>query len=244
MKGSERRFEVAEYTASGRADYSDVSAYDAIRYLGQAGAYKQRLMSSTYLRLAGDLEGKRVLDVGCGTGRGVLDFAPRALDVVAVDASPDMLAAARAKAKSFANCRFVRTVAQALPFPDATFDLVISLNFLHLFRPHTQREMIDEMKRVAKPGGVILVEFDNALHGLGIGLAKRYFGDEPGSLPGEIRYALGTGCRIAGSEGAVLPVVWRLFYRFPRLFAPVEALTRLPVLKYLAHRLHVKAVKL
>jgi ubiquinone/menaquinone biosynthesis C-methylase UbiE len=237
-----QEWQVVDYRV-GKAGYQDVSSYDEARYKGPANEYKQQVMSAAYRKLLGSLRGKRVLDVGCGTGRGVLDFAAEAAFAVGTDASLDMLSFAARKSADRRPCGFSAAVAQQLPFKTESFDAVTSLNFLHLFDVENQRQMIAEMKRVVRPGGMLLLEFDNALHGLGLGLWKRWSGRERGSLPGEIRQAIGDGCRVERVYGAVLPVVWRLFHKFPPIFLPLEGVTRLPVLNRLAHRIYYKVRK-
>jgi len=235
-------WQVVEYRM-GKGGYGEVSSYDDVRYKGPTNEYKQAVMAAAYRKMLGSLKGKRVLDVGCGTGRGVVDFADEATLTVGTDASLDMLSFAAKKASGSRGCCFSASYAQELPFRSESFDVVTSLNFLHLFNHENQRQMVSEMKRVLKPNGVLVLEFDNALHGLGLGLWKRWSGRERGSLPGEIRQVLGDGCVVELVYGAVLPVVWRIFHRFPRLFLPVEKITRLPVLNRLAHRVYYKVRK-
>jgi ubiquinone/menaquinone biosynthesis C-methylase UbiE len=235
-------FEVVEY-AAGAPGYRDAAAYDQKRYQNPASAYKLTVMTNTLSRLIGPLRGKHILDVGCGTGRGVINFGESADLAVGSDFSFDMLLLATRKAGARPNCTFVRAAAQQLPFGDGTFDVVTALNFLHLFSLATQRAMVAEMKRVVRPGGTVVLEFDNALHGLAVGLYKRWFGDEHGSLPREIRYVVGDDCRVAKKSGAVFPVVWRAFCRLPRVFLPLEKLAYITPFNYLAHRIYWKIVK-
>ena len=95
----------------------------------------------------------RILDVGCGTG-----FLTRHLrgDVTGLDASEAMLAVARDRSP---NARFVRGDGLALPFEDASFDLVFTSHFYgHLTRDDRER-FISEARRVAPA----LVVVDSAL---------------------------------------------------------------------------------
>jgi ubiquinone/menaquinone biosynthesis C-methylase UbiE len=233
--------EVVRYEM-GAEGYTNVERYDLSRYEGAANRYKTAVMANAYTRLIGDLRGKRVLDVGCGTGRGVVDFAQGAVFAAGADASLDMLSVARQKTAGNSRAAFVNAYAQHLPFRNSAFDMVISLNFLHLFSVATQREMVGEMKRVVKPGGVVIIELDNALQGLLIGPYKRWTGRERGSLPWEIRHLVGDHCRVVRYYGAVLPILWRIFYRLPRFFAQVEKLERFPPLNRLSHRIYCKIV--
>jgi len=231
--------EVVEYRF-GKDGYQDVTRYDEVRYAGAANEYKQRVMRNAYRRLMGPLAGKRVLDVGCGPGRGVVDFAQEAAFAAGSDASHDMLSLARHKAAGRLPCGFAVAHAQRLPFREASFDVITTLNFLHLFQVETQRAMVSEMKRVVKPGGILVLEFDNALNGLGLGLYKRWKRIERASLPGEIRTVIGDDCRLLNIYGAVIPVAWRLFRHFPSVFVPLEKITYLPLLNRLAHRVYYK----
>ena len=224
----------------GNTGYTSVERYDEIRYLGKAQRYKQQVMANAYQRLMGRLAGKRVLDVGCGTGRGFADFATQAAFTVGVDASPDMLSAAARKVDGRSQVGLAIALAQSLPFANSSFDVVVALNVLHLFSLETQRQMVSEMKRVTRAGGILIIELDNALHGGFIGPYKRWFSDERGSLPHEIRYIVGDNCRILRFYGAVAPVVWRLFCRFPVLFTRLEKLEYYPPFNRLAHRIYCK----
>ncbi|GEM_PF-2840924 len=240
--GPAKPVEVVEYGV-GKKGFQDVASYDRRRYTGPANEYKQKVMANAYRRLIGSLAGKRILDVGCGTGRGVTDFARDARMATGCDASLDMLSFAREKVSGRQNCCFAAAYAQSLPFSNGVFDVVTALNFLHLFSLETQKAMVAEMKRVVKPGGILVLEFDNALHGLGIGLYKRWFGDERGSLPGEIRYLLGGRVRITHICGAVYPVVWRWLYRFPRFSLPLEKAAYHAPLNRFSHRIYYRLIR-
>jgi ubiquinone/menaquinone biosynthesis C-methylase UbiE len=200
-------------------------------------------MAAAYRRMLGSLAGKHVLDVGCGTGRGLADFASDAASVTGCDASLDMLAFARRKVEG-KNCRFVRSYAQNLPLRDHTYDVVVSLNLLHLFTLETQREMVSEMKRVLKPGGTLLLEFDNGLQLGVLGFYKRLSGRERGAMmPWEIKRIIGTGVRVTSIHGAVIPVFGHLMWRFPTVSAQLEKAAYVPPFNRLAHRIYYKAIK-
>ena len=74
------------------------------------------------------VKGKRVLDLGCGDGRLALGVTPHAKSVVGLDPDRALIADAteRARAAGLRNARFVVGAGQELPFPDASFDVVIS----------------------------------------------------------------------------------------------------------------------
>ena len=235
--------EVVDYGV-GAEGYRDVANYDH-RYTGAPAEYRQIVMANAYRGLIGKLQGKRVLDVGCGSGRGIVGFVPEAAFTVGCDASVDMLSVTTRKLKGRTGWALTNVYAQQLPFASNSFDVVITLNFLHLFSLETQRDMIAEMKRVTKPGGTLVLEFDNALHGLGLlGLYKRFFRDERGTLPSEASYVIGDGCRIVRVRSAVLPAVWRLFYHAPGIFLPIEKVSYLPIFnRILGHRIYYQVTK-
>ena len=71
--------------------------------------------------------GKRVLDLGCGDGRFALGLAPLALRVDGLDPDPDAIKAAKKNAgkSGIGNVHFRVGAAQELPYPDASFDVVL-----------------------------------------------------------------------------------------------------------------------
>src|SRR5215510_2475389 len=77
----------------------------------------------------------RVLDVATGAGHTALAFAPHVAKVTATDVTDEMLAEARklAKARGVANVRTLHARAEDLPFPDASFDLVVCRLAAHHF---------------------------------------------------------------------------------------------------------------
>lgn len=101
-----------------------------------------------------DLTGKRVLDVGSGNGRLTFAAAERAAEVYAVEPVGTLRQFLREKchAEGIANVRVTDGFVTALPYPDATFDVVLSG---HVVGDDYDAEL-SELERVCKPGGVIL----------------------------------------------------------------------------------------
>ena len=98
--------------------------------------------------------GQRVLDVAAGSGNAAVPAAETGADVVASDLTPELFdAGRRIAAQRGVELTWTEGDAEALPFPDDTFDVVLTCVGA-MFAPHHQ-EAADEMVRVARPGGTI-----------------------------------------------------------------------------------------
>lgn len=99
----------------------------------------------------------RVLDLGCGTGNAALAAARLGADVVAIDPSARLVDVTRARAELEGLVRLRAAVGDAsnIPADDASFDAVVSI-FAVIFAPDAERAA-DEMLRVTKPGGHVVV---------------------------------------------------------------------------------------
>lgn len=98
----------------------------------------------------------QVLDVGCGTGTGLLPYLEAGCEVSGVDVSAAMLERAAARLGKRAELHLV-TAGDALPAPDDQFDLTITTLVLHEVPAEERRAFLIELARVTKPGGRILV---------------------------------------------------------------------------------------
>ena len=95
------------------------------------------------------------LEVGVGTGLN-LPFYPAAVPLTGIDVSSAMLAIARRRANDLDRAVELREAdAQALPFPDASFDTVVCT--FSLCAIPDERRAVSEMKRVLRPGGRLLL---------------------------------------------------------------------------------------
>jgi SAM-dependent methyltransferase len=98
--------------------------------------------------------GQRVLDVACGSGNTALVAARRYCDVTGIDFVPALIERARARAAADGvEASFQVADAHDLPFPDASFDVVLSVMGV-MFAPD-QEKAAGELLRVCRPGGKI-----------------------------------------------------------------------------------------
>lgn len=104
------------------------------------------------LRQMGDIQGKKLLDLGCGAGENSVYFAKKGAHCVATDYSPGMVEVALQLAERYGvEIEGCTANAMALEFPDNSFDLVYASNLLHHIPD--PKMALKEMHRVLKPGG-------------------------------------------------------------------------------------------
>jgi demethylmenaquinone methyltransferase/2-methoxy-6-polyprenyl-1,4-benzoquinol methylase/phosphoethanolamine N-methyltransferase len=108
--------------------------------------------------------GDSVLDVGCGPGSLILKAKERVGEpgrASGIDASPEMIAVAREKAqRAGIDVEFRLEVVERLPFPDASFDAVLSSLMMHHLPDEVKRQALAEIYRVLKPAGrLVIVDF-------------------------------------------------------------------------------------
>lgn len=131
-----------------------VEAYARISHLPQFRLFRHFFTR----RSVSGYQHARVLDVGCGAGQLSLLLAqqPEVEEVTGIDLSSDMVSQARTAAEIHErNARFLQADAAEMPFPDASFDVVVSTISMHHWEdaPAVMREI----RRVLAPGGKAII---------------------------------------------------------------------------------------
>lgn len=120
--------------------------------------FKRRLIDQAEIA-----EGMRVLDVGCGTGSLTIlgrQAHPHA-EFTGIDGDPEILTTARRKAAAAGlSVRFDHGLADELPYPDASFDRVVSSLLFHHLVPEQKKRAFREIRRVlAEDGQLHIADF-------------------------------------------------------------------------------------
>jgi tellurite methyltransferase len=140
--------------------------------------------------------GMRILDAGCGGGRNLVYLLSNGFEVAAIDRDPSCVEAVRAMASRLAphlpGSNFRVEPIEAISFPDACADVVISSAVLHFASgPEQFHAMLESMWRVLKPGGLFFCRLASSIgiadrvHPVGDGRfrlpdgSERYLVDEP-----------------------------------------------------------------
>jgi ubiquinone/menaquinone biosynthesis C-methylase UbiE len=130
--------------------------YDpVVRATTREGRFKAMLIEQAAVE-----PGQRVLDLGCGTGTLAIQVKRRepGAEVVGLDADPEMLSQAEAKAEGAGvEVDLTEGMSTELPFEDGSFDRVLSTLFFHHLDPEPKRRTAREIARVLRKGGELHV---------------------------------------------------------------------------------------
>lgn len=149
--------------ASTRDSYVPALAFDrltplfdpVVRLTTRERMFKRRLLDQASIS-----PGERVLDLGCGTGTLAIMAKQRepAAELVGIDGDPAILRRARAKlAEAGLDVTFDEGLADELPYPDGSFDKVLSTLLFHHLAREVKEGAAREVARVLRPGGELHV---------------------------------------------------------------------------------------
>ncbi len=171
--GKDRKFWNAEYENAGHLALSDNPSEDLLKFL----RYLEREHGRAYLNPLAS-----VLDLGCGNGRNLIHLAKTyRMRGVGYDISPEAIAQARKKSVELPLSYEARSIAGALPLPDASQTLILDMMTSHVLRSEERTVLLAEMARVLKRGAWLFFKtflLDEDRH------AERLLREHPGSEEG------------------------------------------------------------
>ncbi|HWE35883.1 MAG TPA: class I SAM-dependent methyltransferase [Isosphaeraceae bacterium] len=129
--------------------------FDALQSRFKAAVAADDVRLVAVLRALRPVDGGRVLDLGCGKGRFAQRLQGEGFDVVGLDLSAAMLAAA-------GDLPRVRGSARRLPFASGSFDGVIAIEMFEHLHPDSIGAVLAEVRRVLRPGGIVAIVDKNA----------------------------------------------------------------------------------
>ncbi|HEY7448678.1 MAG TPA: class I SAM-dependent methyltransferase [Vicinamibacterales bacterium] len=139
----------SHYSYAVYADPAMAERFDRVRFGGPIGSLLLEEQERVLRDAFGDVSGRPVIDVGTGTGRAALALARWGAQVTGIDASAQMLVAARSRATAAGlTIRFERQDAHALSFASQVFDHAVSLRLL-MHAPDWKR-CLEELCRVTR----------------------------------------------------------------------------------------------
>lgn len=141
-----------------KTDYDEfAAAYSADNEVNLLNGHYER---PAILDLAGDVDGRRILDAGCGSGPLSAALRDRGALVSGFDLSPAMVELARERLGEDADL-LVHDLAEPLPYADAAFDDVVASLVLHYLADWTGP--LAELRRVLKPGGRLILSVNHPI---------------------------------------------------------------------------------
>ena len=137
------------------------TVYEVRRYETRYGKLFRRLHHAVLNQtLAGISPDAKCIEVACGTGHTTRLLCQHFTALTACDLTPEMMLKNQHSITTH-NVTWLQANAFSLPFPDNSFDVLVSTRFLHLFAWEDQQRLFREFNRVLVPGGRLLVDFDN-----------------------------------------------------------------------------------
>lgn len=116
------------------------------------------------------VRGKKVLDAACGTGYGTALMASVAAEATGVDISAEAVQYAKRRYASCGNAHYLEASVDALPFPDHSFDVIVSFETIEHVPEEVQNRFLREIKRCLKEDGLLVMSSPD----------KRTYSDLPG----------------------------------------------------------------
>jgi len=221
------------------AHYAD--GYDDRRFTTTEGAFAQAFELDLFRRMLHRYGAKRVLDMPVGTGRVSIPLANE-FQWVGGDISPAMISEGKARAeRAGANSiTWLECSVDNMPFADGQFDASVTAR---LFQ-HVPKDMgpviVNELSRVVKPGGVVILQFRSGLYGLVLKFAHYWVRKRAGDIrhkcifPDQVP-VLFAGHKIVAHYGYKFPLsgLFARVFGFKAVMAVERALAGVPGVRWL-----------
>ena len=154
----------------------EAKTYEESRYAGVYGSVFKGLHHEALCRMFDNCRSGRVLDVAAGTGHTSMLLASMGLELTCVDLTIEMLQEAKRNITSNGlKASFLLGNGFDLPFADGTFQYAVATRFFHLCGKDQQANLLKEMVRVLKHGGILVVDFDNFIHNFVLALPIKIY---------------------------------------------------------------------
>lgn len=202
MVSDERRRELLEEYFSRQVD-QEIETYEVAEPNPQQALARQRMKLAVQTVCHHYPEGARILDLGSGSGLASATLAELGFQVTAVELVPELVRHSQQRYGDLVDWK-------ALPFNDrvaerASFDAVLSLGYLE-FQERAGKELV-KMRRMLKPGGMLLLSVPNTLSPrFQFGLSRAYFRvfKEPEHVPVRHTFTPERLQRLLGMAGFIL----------------------------------------
>lgn len=165
MKLSYKKVIKSDSMSSLKQCYTDEYALDHkrkyLQMLNKEGdeGIRQFKKVSKIKELAGDLKGRKILDLGCGVGTFALEFAKMGNITIGFDFNEKMISIGKelAEMQGIKQADFAIGEADNLPYEDETFDLVIASDIIEHLIPQVLQRALRQSFRVLKKGGTLII---------------------------------------------------------------------------------------
>lgn len=131
-------------------------------FAGTADVMRRQVIPpiTRFVREHGPASSLRLLDVACGTGRTLHQIARThpTMRLWGVDLSPAYVRAARKRLEHVSELTLAVENGERLPFADGTFDIATSVYLFHELPARVRRNVVRELHRVVRPGGLVVIE--------------------------------------------------------------------------------------
>jgi len=131
-------------------------------FRGTADVMRRQIIPpiTRFIREVGNASRMKLLDIGCGTGRSLhqLARAHPSMRLHGADLSPAYIKLARKRLERVEELTLAVENGEALPWADATFDIATSTYMFHELPRNARRNVVREMFRVVRPGGLVVIE--------------------------------------------------------------------------------------